>query len=234
VPIGVLRLHSNTNTLFEFRGTGAGKALFVDLLEIDGPGITNLTTLTNQIRIISDASTSLDIYFADAVSTNLEKYLNLGLQNPTEFRNLAELLNGKKLGSGTLHWVPAFNGPNSSVDVVINNTSVKMNRSLRTSRIIDMDGDGIANAYDDLPLENKPGPVKVASALIGQTNGQVSVQFQAFKGTYALEYADSLENPSWKQATTFTQSSNTASLQTLTDPTMAQGSQRFYRLVFYP
>jgi len=233
LAIGVLKLHSGTNTVFEFRGTGRGKALFVDLLEIDGPGITNLVSLTNQIRIISDASTSIDVYFADAVSSNLEKNLNLGLQNATEFRNLAEILNGKKLGGGTFHWVPSFNGPNSSIDVVVNNQSVKMNRSLRQSRIIDMDADGIANAYDDMPLENKPGPVKITDFVISQVDGKVNVKFNAFLGTYKLEYSDSMVAPTWKQVSSFTQRSSTASLQTLVDP-VATATQRYYRLVFYP
>lgn len=226
VAVGNLRLHTGTNTIFEFRGTEQNRALYVDLLSIEGSGITNLTSLTNQIRLVADGAGSIDIYYADVVCSNLSANVSLG------FSSLAEFLNGKRLGGGTLRWVPNFNGPNTSEDVVVGSESVRMNRALRHSQIIDMDGDGIANANDDLPLENRPGPVRVSAINIAQANGAVNVTFNAFQGLYQVQYTDSLEAPSWKTATSYTHRSSTAQVITVSDPNPVGAGPRFYRLVY--
>jgi hypothetical protein len=135
VGVGRLFLHSGTNTSFEFRGTTTNRALFVDLLEIDGTGITNWTSLTNQLRLIyqtnslpGNPASSIDIYYGDIVAPNLAKNLPLG------FASLAEYLNGMEFPpastnvvagktnivkrGGALRWVPGFVGPNTSEDTV--------------------------------------------------------------------------------------------------------------------
>jgi hypothetical protein len=224
--VGNLVLHTGTNTIFEFRGTQQNRALFVDLLEFVGPGITNLQTLTNQLRLIADNFGSIDIYYADVIATNLERNVNMG------FQNLAEFLNGKRLGGGTLRWVPGYNGANSSEDVVFGNTSIRMNRPLRRSLVIDMDGDGIANGNDELPLENRPLTITLTSVELLQVQGNVAVTFTAFKGSYQVQYTESMDRPVWRTATTYNHTGTTSKPVTVTDPTPVTDAPRFYRLIY--
>jgi hypothetical protein len=228
VGIGRLVLHTGTNTVFEFSGTAQGRALYVDLLEFTGPGITNLNSLTNQLRLLANAAGSIDIYYADIVAPNLAPNLPLG------FATLAEFLNGKRLGGGRLIWVPTFAGPNSSEDVVVNGTSIPMNRPLRRSQIIDMDRDGIANGNDDRPMNPGTSAVAISGIALSQSNGQVTVNFAAFKGTYHVQYTESLETPVWRVAATYTHSSDTGATVSIADPAAEVDKPRFYRLVFSP
>ncbi len=229
--IGRLVLNTAPLTAFEFRGSQAQRAMYVDLLEITGNGITNLATLTSQLNIVSNSTSSIDIYYADIVATNLARNLNLG------FQNLAEYFNGRKFGNSTMRWVPNFNGPNTSVDVVVgvnNASTVTMNRALRTSQIIDMDGDGIANGNDDFPFDSLRGPITISGLNISQVDGRAEIRFAAFQGTYTVQYAESLANPEWKTAATYAHLSSTATLKTVTDPAPIGSAPRFYRLLYTP
>lgn len=236
--IGRLKLDSTTNSIFEFSGTSQGRALFVDTIEIIGTGITNLASLTSQIRLITNSSSSIDIYYANIISTNLQRNLPLG------FTNLAEFFNGRKFpGGGTFHWVPNFNGPNSSEDVVqtivsggvTNQVTISMNSALRHSLIIDMDGDGIANGNDDFPMNNAPGTVTIASISLSTQDGHIAVQFTAFPGTYSVQTASSLEGkPTWKTIGTYQHPGPLASAMSMTDPDPISEVKRFYRLIYTP
>jgi hypothetical protein len=228
LPIGHLVLQTGTNTAFQFYGDRTGTALFVDLLDIRGTGITNLTSLTNQLRLLADATGSVDIYYANAVATNLQRGVNLG------FQSMAEFLNGKQLGNGHLYWVGTFNGPNTSEDVVVNGVSVRMNSALRHSQIIDLDQDGIANGNDDLPLQNGVGALAIKSINISQVDGKPTVNFIAFQGSYQVQYTDSMQNPVWKLAGSFSNPNTTGLNASVTDNSPATGSPRFYRLVYFP
>jgi hypothetical protein len=226
--VGHLVLQTGTNTIFEFSGTGQQRALYVDLLEIRGTGITNLTSLTNQLRLLANASGSIDIYYADVVATNLQRGVNTG------FQNMAEFLNGKQLGGGHLYWVGTYNGPNTSEDVVINGASVKMNRALRRSQIIDLDQDGIADGFDDLPFQSGVSALTINSINLSQVDGQVAVNFNAFQGRYEVQYTESMDNPVWKTAGTYTNSGTTGKQASITDPGTPTDTPRFYRLIYYP
>jgi hypothetical protein len=234
--IGRLKLDSDVSTVFEFSGTKRGSALFVDTIEITGGGIANFASLTNQIRLITNSTTSIDIYYANIVATNLQKGLSLG------FTNLAEFFNGRKFpGGGTFHWVPNFNGPISAEDVVqtvvangaTNQVTIQMNRALRRSLIIDMDGDGIANGNDDFPLNNAPGPVTIASIRLSAVDGHINVQFTAFPGVYQVQAADSLEGTvTWKTVSSYQHPGPLATVMTLADPDPVSLGTRFYRLIY--
>jgi len=226
--VGHLILQSGTNTIFEFSGTQQQRALYVDLLDIRGSGITNLTSLTNQLRLLANASGSIDIYYADVVATNLQRGVNLG------FQNMAEFLNGKQLGGGHLYWIGTFNGPNTSEDVVIAGTSVKMNRALRRSQIIDLDQDGIANGFDDLPFQSGVSALAISSINLSQMDGQVTVSFNAFQGKYEVQYTESMESPAWKTAGTYTNTGTTGKQASITDPGTPTDKPRFYRLIYFP
>jgi hypothetical protein len=225
--LGHLVLHTGTNTIFEFTGTQQGRALYVDLLEFTGTGITNLASLTNQLRLIANLSSSIDIYYADVRATNFQQ--NLG------FQSLAEALNGKRmLGGGRLFWVGTFNGPNTSEDVVLRGSSVPMNRALRRSQIIDMDLDGIANGNDDLPFQSGVSALTISSINLSQVDGKVTVNFVAFPGTYQVQYTESMETPVWKTAATYTKSGSTGTTASVSDPTPPSDKPRFYRLIYQP
>jgi hypothetical protein len=226
--IGHLVLQSGTNTVFEFSGTQQNRALYVDLLDIQGTGITNLTSLTNQLRLIANANSSIDIYYGDVIATNLQRGVNLG------FQSMAEFLNGKQLGGGHLYWVGTFNGPNTSEDVVINGTSVRMNRALRHSQIIDLDQDGIANGNDDLPFQNGVSALQIQSINVSQVDGKAAVTFTAFQGTYQVQYTDSLQTPVWKQAGSYTNPNATGVSAAVTDTNPPSSGPRFYRLIYTP
>ncbi|HUS37393.1 MAG TPA: hypothetical protein VM680_18745 [Verrucomicrobiae bacterium] len=224
--IGHIVLNTGTNTVFEFSGTSPGRALYVDLLEFTGTGITNLASLTNQLRLVANSSSSIDIYYADIRATNFQQ--NLG------FQSLAEALNGKRLGGGRLFWVGTFNGPNTSEDVVIRGTSVPMNTALRRSQIIDMDLDGIANGNDDLPFQSGVSALTISSINLSQVEGKVTVNFIAFPGTYQVQYTESMETAVWKTANTYTKSGTTGSAASVSDPNPPSDKPRFYRLIYQP
>lgn len=228
VGVGHLILQTGTNTIFEFSGTQRGRALYVDLLEIRGTGITNLASLTNQLRLITNATSSIDIYFADVVAPNLQRGVSLG------FQNLAEFLNGKKLGGGHLYWVGTYNGANTSEDVVVRGTSVRMNRALRRSQIIDMDLDGIANGNDDLPFQSGVSALTITSLNLSQVDGKVTVNFLAFNGLYEVQYTESMDAPVWKTAASYTNSGATGVQASVTDPQPPSDKPRFYRLIYKP
>lgn len=224
--VGHIVLQTGTNTIFEFSGTQQGRALYVDLLEFTGTGITNLASLTNQLRLVANATSSIDIYYADIRATNFQQ--NLG------FQSLAEALNGKKLGGGRLFWVGTFNGPNTSEDVVIRGSSVPMNRALRRSQIIDLDLDGIANANDDLPFQSGVSALTISSINLSQVDGKVTVTFNAFPGTYQIQYTESMDPPVWKTAATYTRTGSTGSTASVSDPNPPSDKPRFYRLIYQP
>ncbi len=138
VALGKLILSSQSpDPLFFFSGAGLNNGLYVDLLDISKLD----TNYLNQMQI----DPSLVIYYAAA---------NLGFTPPLTngaVQEAEEFLDGQF--GGHLRWVRDFAGPNSSVDVLINGQTVKVNRALRNSRIIDSDGDGTPNFFDFTPFD---------------------------------------------------------------------------------
>jgi hypothetical protein len=133
--VGTLSLLSQSpDPLFFFTGTGPHKAMYVDLLDLSSP---TLTDYTNQIAI----DNNLIIYYAAARLNFTPPNNTNGIpQEPEEF------LDGQF--GGHLRWVSSFAGPNSSVTAVVNGQSVEVNRALFNSKIIDSDGDTVPNFYD--------------------------------------------------------------------------------------
>lgn len=150
LAIGVMSLRGATNSEFSFLPSGSGqRAFYIDRLEVDGWQAKNIRNFTNWIYI----DPSVTVYFADLVATN--PLITAELVNRIGFTGRNE---------GRMVWVPGFNGPNSSVDILrTNGRTEQMNRALRESIEIDSDRDGIANGFDPFPLDS--GNVLVQTTL---------------------------------------------------------------------
>lgn len=217
--IGRLVLTDDVDTLHRFSGTGSangldveldgyshghpqtGNGLYVDFLELSA-GIQNDLAGTIQI------DPNLTIYFADA---------NVPVED----------LDGE-LG-GRLRWVKEFAGPNSSVDVALSSgRTVKVNRGLRQSRIIDSDADGVANAFDLDPFSG----IRIAKIEVTRaTPSNALISFEAAANTtYILEFTTTLFPPSWQFLSTFVNDSDSNRVVTLTDTVPSTAKQRYYRV----
>lgn len=218
--IGRYVLNTDTNSLFEFRGTTAGRALYVDVLEIRGPGITNLATLNFNLYL----QNGIKIYYGSVEAPELED--DAAAQSMT----VSEWLNGRVMtGGGTLVWAPNFIGEESAVDVArLNGTTTRMNRSLRESLIIDTDGDGIPNGLDAFPLDNQLPPIIVA-APSGIPRASISFQAAANK-TYVVESSPAVAGGAWRLVETYRNNQPTQIQVTITDSVAATDAARFYRV----
>ncbi|HZR15985.1 MAG TPA: hypothetical protein VFE51_01545 [Verrucomicrobiae bacterium] len=209
--------------LFFFAGAGGKNGLYVDLLDLTGLG-------SNYLNLI-EIDPSLTIYYAAARLGFVTPPSSNGIpQEPEEF------LDGQF--EGHLRWVSAFAGPNSSVDVVTNGTTVSINRALRFSKIIDSNGNGLPNFYDPFPFDSNASPL-VLTASVAQTNqpvsGSLAVSWNAVPAkTYQLEFATDLERPLWQPLDRYTNSATINTRVTLWDTNAPAGTHRFYRLKMTP
>ncbi len=102
--------------------------------------------------------------------------------------SLLETLDGLNLGSGSLHWVSSFAGPNSSVDVLVRangqTNTIQVNRALRQSALIDSNNNGIPNAFDPFPFD--PAGLNAAPRIFRdrchRNSPQVAACFQHNRG----------------------------------------------------
>ncbi|MHB8522523.1 MAG: hypothetical protein ACYDH9_17440 [Limisphaerales bacterium] len=208
VVIGKLVLNADADSLLSFTGAGASNALYVDFLELDG-------AMTNNLDAALAIDSNLVIYYADS-----------NLSPDTFLTNKA---------GGRLKWVAAFTGPNSSIDVALHSgQTVSINRSLRYSKTIDSDGDGIVNFYDPTPLDVNDSvllsPITLSVVLINQPPLTVSLSWLGFAGSvYQVESATNLASPQWLVRATYT--NNAAGGLGRFQEIVAPGqSQRYYRV----
>ncbi len=123
--------------LFLFAGADANNGLYVDTLDL-----SQLADYAEELQI----EPNLVIYYAAAKLGFTPPPTNGAAQQPEEY------LNGQF--GGRLQWVSGFAGPNSSVPVVSNGVSIMVNKALRSSLIIDSNGNGIPNGLDFYPFNN--------------------------------------------------------------------------------
>jgi hypothetical protein len=222
VALGRLEIDAAQFGKLTFSGAGANNGLYVDFLQI-GPGLTN--DLANSVQI----DPNLVIYFADS---NLP----------------AEDLDGKF--DGHLRWVKDFAGPNSTVDVLLCTNGVavtlKVNRALRNSAIIDSDGDGTANKFDPFPFNddalcqnvpNLPAAARITSVkLISQSPVSALLSLDVSpKQVYQVEYTTDLVSPVWQVFSAFTNTATSGSYKLqLREALPAGESQRYYRVIVNP
>jgi len=222
---------SNYPPLFFFAGTGAQNALYADLLDLSALG----ANYQNLLMI----DPSLVIYFAAAKVGFTPPPNAYGIpQEPEEY------LDGQF--DGHLCWVRDFAGPNSSVDVVINGQTVKVNRALRNSKIIDSDGDGLPNYYDSTPfgglslaislVQTNPPPSKFLAQTNQPSSEVLRLSWQAAPYTvYQVEFTTNMPPTNWRQLLKFTNNVPTNRLVTIWDTNAPAGAvRRFYRVGHSP
>lgn len=215
MAVGNLVLKGSLNSIFVFRGTTAHNALYVDLLQLDGPLGASLKSLTNSL-VLQD---NIDIYYSDIKAA--------------DSAITAEKLDGLKLGGGRLRWARDFAGPNTSIDVALRDgRSIKVNRALRQSLSIDSDADGIANGLDNYPFD----PIRIRSASLSVSKPfSVVIKFDAAPGTvYSVQYSDTVGPANWQNLTTVQNTGSKVAEISVSDPTPAGKVSRVYRVGYYP
>ncbi len=182
-----------------FTGTGAQNALYVDYLQLNGP-------VSNNFANLLAISPNMTVYFANS---------NVRVET------LDGALNGR------LRWVREFAGPNSSVDVLVNGVTIKVNAALVSSRTIDSDDDGIANFFDPSPFDG------VMMQPVTFTGGHANISWGAASQTvYTVQYTTTLTPPTWQFLLTYTNSAATNGIISVQDPT--PGTGRYYRVSYTP
>ena len=222
VAVGKVRLGpAGTFSVFNFAPAGSSNAIYIDLLDITDLGAA-------WERLPHDQPRDEDVFRCG------EGWIpGSGSATPEEY------LNGQ-LG-GALVWVSSFAGPNSSVDVLLNGQTVKMNRALRDSKTIDTDNDGVPNFWDQFPLGGGSttvgqGQPSVFPSLVSQggANGNLSFAVTwsaAASSIYQIDYRTNLSAGAWQLLTRYTNSGSTSRTATVYDANApAQAPQRFYRV----
>jgi hypothetical protein len=201
LALGRLVLSIGFDAEVVFNGTTTSNAIYVDYLEFLGIDLA-------EVELALRAGPNFVIYFADS---NLP----------------AEELNG--LLGGRLKWVSDFAGPNSSVDLLVGNQVIKVNRALRNSLIIDSDGDGLANGFDPSPFD--PPVVNITLATAAPLTLAVSWQAAA-QTTYKVEYTTNQKD--WVLLESYTNQTATAAPATVLDQVPPGSPQRYYRVGYKP
>lgn len=139
------------------------------------------------------------------------------------------LLDG--LFDGRVRWVQDYAGPTSGTSVVLaNGNSVRMNRQLLASPVIDSDLDGIANGSDASPLE--ASVLRVRVGVLPTEPSQVELSWGGTPGArYQVEYSTGLAGEAWSVLAVCEAGQTAPGLVKYCDTLRTQGEQRFYRVV---
>ena len=218
--VGKLVLNEGPESDFLFHATGTSNAIYVDLLDLSQcPGFQDPEVLTIDSNFV--------IYYAAVKLPDSFKVPPNGSGVPQQ---PAEFLNGQF--GGRLVWVPGYAGANSSEFCVVNGKSILVNSALRHSQIIDSNGNGIANEFDQFPFD--PPPLVVSGAVVTNNNPPPAKQFaiswtaQA-KTMYQVQYVTNLSPANWTPLLNYTNNATTSVLVTVWD-TNAISGQRYYRV----
>lgn len=210
--LGRLTLTSNgIGTAYEFMGTDANNALYVDLLDL-----SQLTDLNEQLII----HPNITVYYAAAKLG----FVPPGGVTPEEYLD-------HQFGDH-LRWVSQYTGPNSSVDVIINgNQTIKVNRALRDSTTIDSDSDGVPNYYDASPFDG----VKITSIARSVSPAGIVLSWDAAPNTvYRVEYRTALDAATWLPLLQTTNAAAVTVPWSVLDTNGVSGAQRYYRVSYNP
>ena len=136
---------------------------------------------------------------------------------------------------GRLRWVRDFAGANSSIDVVVADTgrTVRVNRGLRESLIVDSDGDGTANGIDLTPFD---GVILTDLGVSASADSiTTTLSWVAAAGTeYRVEYRGSVGHEGWEFLKGIANDSSDRQKLTVTDEVPKGNGSRFYRVTYLP
>ena len=205
--IGQLILSAPRGSQVRFLPANVPSAIYVDRLELQ-------SALVNDWRNGLLISEGMVLYFADA---------NLPVEE----------LDGAL--ERRLRWVRSYAGENSSVDIIVSETgrTVRVNRGLRESLIIDSDGDGTANGIDLTPfdgvvltdIEVEPGRESVQTSISWMAAAQTS---------YRVEYRSAFPVGSWELLQSVRNETNERRKITVIDEASLDKDTRFYRVTYQP
>jgi hypothetical protein len=198
--LGWLVLNGRPYSQFDFGGTGASNALYVDYLELRN-NATNYTTALN-------IQPNMRIYFANA---NLPP----------------EKLNGRF--GGRLRWVSSFAGPNSSTNLVMPSGKVyAFNSVLAQSEELDSDGDGVINRLDPMPFYTDESVGLTMQLANLPTRTAVFSWVALANSANYLEFKGDLGTSNWQVMTNFVQGPSTA--RVTAQMPLPRSSAGFYRI----
>ncbi len=205
--LGHLQLVGPAGSEARFSAAGGSGALYVEFLEF-----SDAFESAGAGALVIDEG--MVVYFADS---------NLPVES----------LDGAH--DGRLRWVSEFAGANSSIDVVVSDTgrTVRVNRGLRESLIIDSDGDGTANGIDVTPFD---GVVLTDLGVeAGTDTVTTTLSWVAAAGTeYRVEYRSSLGSEAWEFLREVSNESKERKKLTVTDELPKGNGSRFYRVTYLP
>jgi hypothetical protein len=211
VAIGRLALSAGPDAQLSFRGpdnTGS-YAIYADFLDLQGGVQTAFND--DDLESVIDLAENVTIYYA---------YANVPV----------EQLDGRL--DGKFIWVKEFAGPNSSVDVALRSgKTIRVNRGLRESLIIDSNGNGIANGLDPEPFDEPELDVEVT-----QTEPFITEirWFAAPHTTYVVEHATAFAGADWQVLDIISNPADIRQPVVVEDRTNDAQSQRYYRVRYQP
>ena len=136
--------------------------------------------------------------------------------------------------NGRLRWVSQYAGLNSSVPIYIKglNRTVKVNRGLRFSKIIDSDDDGTANGYDISPFgDGVPSILDVR--LEDDDSTTISIKWLLIPDSrYTIQYKDDIDEARWKTLKEFYYSDNEIKHMEFKDRLSRKNKARYYRIKY--
>lgn len=205
--IGQLIISTPRGSQVRFLPANAPAAIYVDRLELQ-------SALASDWRNGLLIGEGMVLYFADA---------NISVEE----------LDGAL--EGRLRWVRSYAGENSSVDIIISETgrTVRVNRGLRESLIIDSDGDGTANGIDLTPFDG----VVLTDIEVdpGRESVQTSISWMAAAQTsYRVEYRSAFAGGSWELLRSVRNEANERRKITVIDEASLDKDTRFYRVTYQP
>ena len=205
LALGRLDLSAPASGSARFLPAGDVSALYVEVLQLT-------EAMESNWRDLIEIEEGMTLYFAHS---NIEA---------TE---LDEALEGR------IRWVSDYAGENSSVPVFHPGLgrTIRVNRSLIESTVIDSDGDGTANAVDPEPF----GEVRVTGVGLETEEGEQRFRITwngAPRSTYLVERRAEIAGGVWEEFERIRNDSNRIVPLTVTDDIADR--TRFYRVSFLP